>query len=1247
MPEPTAKQAPGPEWTEAQLRGIRTTGHSILVSAAAGSGKTAMLAERCAYLVCEAPERCDVDSLLVVTFTEAAASEMKSRIHAALRERADASDSERLRRQLALINHASVSTLHSFCARLLREHFHLVGLDPAFTVLDGEEAGLLRREIARELFDDRYELDGSGDFHRFVDAYGEGDDARLTRKVIDTHEMLGSLVHPQAWVDRSRHRITEAAQVLETSELGVELTELLSRGITDITSRCDRAMELIPRLGRFPAYLEALTECAQILRHWNKTLAGDGIDALAEEMRSLELPRLKAVSNSIAGKELAKEAVDSVREAMTRGAWRDLLRFTSAQWQDGLRAIQPHAEVFLGLVEEFGRRYRLAKDASRVVDFADLERFALEVLADRNGDQLAPSAAARAYHKRFAHVLVDEYQDINEVQDAILALLSRECVSDEPGQTGNLFSVGDVKQSIYRFRLAEAARFLERQKLFRRSGDQRRGEVIDLQSNFRSRAPLLDAINAIFERLMTAEAADIEYDQTHRLQPGLKYPPSDGSPCFSGAPIEMHLLPGNLVSEEEDPAPEPSDELELDRSEREAVLVAQRIRQMMGLEGAPAMQVMEKDGSGSLRPRPVRFGDIMILLRSMRYKSEQYADILRRASIPVHAQSGTGYFEMMEVRDILSLLSVLENQRQDIPLAAVLRSPLANLAEPETCLARIRLAFPAEGDEAVAFHDAVVRYAQEKDDELAAGLRDFLAQLDQWRHLAHSRAPAELIWTVYQQSGFLAFCSGLHDGEQRVANLMDLHERAGQFGSFRTQGLWRFMQFLESLRDEADLGQPSTASEADDVVRVMSIHRSKGLEFPVVILPDLGKRINLSDCQGAILTDRTAGLGMSVVDEHKMVRYPSLASVLVQRRLRQQALAEELRVLYVAMTRAKEHLILVGTCKPELCESWRNRWADHAGAFPPEMVLGARCILDWLGPAAAASTGGAGEIIRIALHPAEEVASWQSAHSKRPILTAKQTELAQLKPLAEPPPAAAGEVIDRLQFRYPFDDFTRLAAADAVTRREGHDAAATREPAARELRNPTFLAAQAPSPADIGTATHRVLLHLDFRHTCDAKNVEDQITAMVERGILRAEQSRMIDRGAIQWLLNSKIGALLKANPAALRRELSIHFAAADEGLSESADPQDRVMIRGRIDLLVPSPQGAALIDYKTDSIEAHAVPNRAQAYVPQIRQYQQAVERITGNAVSNVHLVFLTPRVIWTMSGEPARENEQGHRPR
>jgi ATP-dependent exoDNAse (exonuclease V) beta subunit len=1471
--DPVNTSSPTRKWTPEQWRGITTVGHSLLVSAAAGSGKTAMLSERCAYLVCDADEPCDVDELLVVTFTDAAAGEMKSRITAALRSRAERDPHGRAAQQLRLVDAAQVSTLHSFCSRVLRQHFHLIGLDPGFSVLDGEEAKLLRTEVARELFADRYELDDTGEFQRFVDAYGDGDDERLVRLVIKTHELLCSVVDAAGWIEQARGRLREAAtRPLNESALGRELHERIARAIDDLAARCDRATDVVRRLDGFDKYLGALRELEQTIRHWDRVFRTSGLSAL-KDVSDVPTVKLPPIKNTVPGKELAKAAVDSVRDEMKGGTWRDLLRFSPDEWLDGLRSTVPHANVYLGLVEQFARRYRAAKDTARALDFADLERFTLDVLRDPEfPEALAPSAAARSYHRRFRHVLVDEYQDINEVQDAILSLASTECLVGEgtearrhggtkggarseergvrsqegeasetgnplapspgtPGEGGgeglwypaverettdtggtltqpspgvpgegnalgparasrggrgrrpagssfglhpssslpNLFCVGDVKQSIYRFRLAEAGRFLARQAQFRADGGRRLGDVIDLQKNFRSRARLLDAINAVFAKLMTAEAVDITYDESHVLRAGAEYPPGDGVCTFAGAPIEMHLLPAKLESagapsaEGEDGAgaacEEEAAEAEMDRAEREAVLLARRIREMMGMDGQAPMCVTERgagpnvarrgawesvqerggaapaDGGAPLSPalspeyggegagsatgttnevsahnlplpgtpgsgqgerssasagdeppltptlspayrgeggrrdaesassvdgpapagawpfaevratsppthhtRPLRFSDCVILLRSMKFKADRYAGVLRRHGIPVHSESGSGYFDSTEIGDVLALLSLLNNGRQDVPLAAVLRSPLGNLPEPENSLARVRLAYPRGAG--LAFHEAVSAYANERDDELAERLKAFFANLARWRELAQRRPLADLVSGIYEQTGYLAYVSGLAGGEQRAANLLDLLERARQFGTFHRQGLARFLAFIDALREEADLGQPSVATEAEDVVRIMSVHRSKGLEFPVVFLPDLGKQINLDDCQGSILVDRQAGLGMAVVDEARKVRYPSLASMLVRSRLRQQALAEEMRVLYVAMTRAKEHLVLVGTCADELPEQWRSRWAGHVGPLPTDAVLGVTRVLDWLGPVAAAA-GAANDVVEVRGHSTADVSRWTSSTEHRPNSDMPDRGLAELAPLDPPPPpdGAAEEVVARLTSAYPYDTFAHLPAAEAMS--EEPDRLGTAGPVAT-LHKPRFmLEAGDPAAADVGEATHIVLQHLDFRRSCDREDLASQLAEFVERKLIAPAQAKSVDLPALTWLAQSTAGELLREHADVLRRELPVHVAVgagehANRGEGDraqvSADPQDRVMRRGRLDVLIPLAGGSILIDYKTDRVAPGDVPRRAELYRGQVDAYRQAVQAITGEPVREVLLAFLAARVVHRM---------------
>ncbi|HTW94098.1 MAG TPA: UvrD-helicase domain-containing protein, partial [Tepidisphaeraceae bacterium] len=832
------------KWTRAQLEGITADGGSLLVSAAAGSGKTAVLAARCVHMVCQAKEPCDVDELLVMTFTESAAAEMRERIGRALRE--FRGEEGRLRRQLALLEHAQISTVHSFCARLLRQNFNVAGVDPAFAVMDDDESKLLKRETAERIFEQHYENDPNGAFHGLVSDYGNGDDDWLMKRVIWTHDTLNSLVHPDRWISECRGMLREAGSLpLNQSQLGKELLREIEKELTRMEERCRATQGAVKELG-LARYAERLGEFGQIIGTWRRL----GLDELRDEVLSLTLDRapVEKGANRLTGKKMLDEVAESLKE---KGALYRWVRFTEKERIDGQASTLAAAEIFLDLVGEFGREYAEAKEEINALDFSDLERKALGILIGEDG---GPSDVARMLHGQFKHVLVDEYQDINEIQGAILGAVSRECLAEgvaaSPARgraVGNLFTVGDVKQSIFRFRLAEPERFLERNEAFRKRGAI--GRVIDLRENFRSRGPLLGAINETFRRLMTREAAEIEYDRTHELSAGAEFgePGELREQTFNGAPIELHLLPAKTG---EEPATRDEETEEMERGEIEALLLARRIRQIVGADGGEGMCVFENG-----RARRAKYGDIVILLRSMKFQADAYASILRREGVPVHSDGGRGFFDATEVRDIVALLRVLDNQRQDIPLAAVLRSPIANLPEAEESLARIRLAAagaektpsPAlprdseyrvagegekavgdhdseyrgtgEGEKAVArpdserrvaeggekprdvpFHEAVRKYAESGNDELAAKLRDFLAVLNDWRRRARRQPLAELLWHIYDSTGYLAFCAGLEDGKQRVANLMHLHQRAGQFGTFARQGLHRFMRFLEALK---------------------------------------------------------------------------------------------------------------------------------------------------------------------------------------------------------------------------------------------------------------------------------------------------------------------------------------------------------------------------------------------------------------------------------------------------------------
>jgi ATP-dependent helicase/nuclease subunit A len=835
----------------------------------------------------------------------------------------------------------------------------------------------------------------------------------------------------------------------------------------------------------------------------------------------------------------------------------------------------------------------------------------------------------------------------------------------------NLFAVGDVKQSIYRFRLADPQRFLARDAKYRKKLG---GQVIDLQQNFRSRAPLLAAINSVFVKLMTRQAAMIEYDRSHQLHAGATFPECDRD-AFAGSPIELHLLHTQDRDAE-------LDETAMDRTEWEATLVARRINEIVG------SGVCVADGGAM---RPIQYRDMVVLLRSAIHKADQMAGMLARHGIPVHSDARDGFFAATEIRDLLAVLQLMDNSQQDIPLAAYLRSPLAALPNPENSLAQVRFAYPADStrhdlspslgapacDELsrvgegrgggpqedatpqpspspeVPFHSAVFRYATEHTDKLATHLRDALAQIAQWRTAANQKPLADVIWTIFEETDYLAFCGTLERGRQRVANLLALHERARDFGSFASQGLYRFLRFLRGVEEETDIGQPSMLGEGENAVRIMTVHQSKGLEFPVVFLPDLGKGFNLADMNGRILLDRGGILGMPAVDVPKQVRYPSMATVLARQQMRQQIVAEELRVLYVAMTRAREHLVLVGSCRESEVEKWTATVAETGTALAAETVIEAKSPLQWLVQTQTLLEREKTESLKVDRHTAEEMSQWTAAKMADAELTPWQKDRADLKPILPTPQknAVAEEIIARLTHVYDDRRFVEKRAAVSVTEWGKKDAPSGSGFAPHPLPElpqegqyererlapPRSVAGKLPLQAtDKGTATHLVLQHL-VMHAGPA--IPQQVAEMVERCLMTTEQAKSVDYASIEWFLNCDLGKHLAATSEKdLMREVPFALAMNEP----DAAGLDRTMLRGRIDLLAHTTDGWIVVDYKTDSVNRENVNLAAERYREQVSLYRQALEQLAGIKIVAVYLVFLSPHVILKM--EPRmNEDERG----
>jgi ATP-dependent helicase/nuclease subunit A len=624
----------------------------------------------------------------------------------------------------------------------------------------------------------------------------------------------------------------------------------------------------------------------------------------------------------------------------------------------------PLLHVLVDLIVDFGERYQAAKAAKGLIDFADLEHYCLQILSAPGSmpGELYPSEAAQAYRKQFAEVLLDEYQDTNRVQEAIVELIST-------AKPGNRFMVGDVKQSIYRFRLAEPGLFLEKYKAYRSnkestSAGEMNGGRIDLARNFRSRLQVVDAVNFIFKQMMNETVGEIAYDARAELVYGAGYPPSlsdcsvemliidrakDGADKSDAFMEESEENSEEFNAESTENVTDPALEAEeLETAQLEARTIALQIKGLLGAENQEAFQVFDKRTGGN---RPATYRDIVILLRATQAWSPIIIDELKKQGIPAYAELSTGYFSATEVETMLSLLKVIDNPYQDVPLAAVLRSPMVGLTAED--LAQIRVA-----DKSVAFYESVLRTAgqntQNENDELSMKLTVFLEQLEQWRNDARQGSLADLIWSIFRQTGYYDFAGGLPGGMQRQANLRALYDRARQYESTSLRGLFRFLRFIERMKESGgDLGTARALGEQEDVVRIMSIHKSKGLEFPVVFVAGMAKMFNQRDLNEAFLLHKELGFGPRFVDTTLRVSYPTLPSLAIKKRLKLELLAEEMRVLYVALTRAREKLYLLGTVKSldKLLRGWGRHLSREAWYLPDFELAKAKSYLDWVGPA--------------------------------------------------------------------------------------------------------------------------------------------------------------------------------------------------------------------------------------------------------------------------------------------------------
>lgn len=1170
-------------FTDSQTLAIQSRGSSILVSAAAGSGKTRVLTERLLRYVSDADAPADIDRFLVITYTRAAAAELRARIMESLGALAAENPADlRLRRQQSLCCRAPIETIHSFCTAVLREYSHLLELSPAFSVLEEERAALLKRSIASRLLDQHYETIGDdAGFRLLADTVGAGrGDSRLEDTLLELYEKLRSHPYPEEWAAAQKAAlaadgVTDVADTVwgrEVLDGAAQSARYWAEAMDDAVREISASDEKLIR-----GYGESFSFSAAALRDFCRAL-GEGWDR-AGEFAHIDFPRITSPRNYDDPEKLAR--LKATREQCKKacGKLESVFAQNSEALLRDLRAAAPAMCALLDLTLELDRLYTAEKKRRGVLDFSDLEHYAARLLVDKATG--GPTWVATELSRRYTEIMVDEYQDVNAVQEMIFRAVSR--------GGNNLFMVGDVKQSIYRFRLADPGLFLEKYRSFAPAecaapGAPRR---ILLQENFRSRRSILDAANHVFSNIMSVSLGELDYDDAAALRFG-----ATGYDAAGEFPAELHII-GTGDADEESGAEAP------EAAELEARFVAEKIRALMR-EGA---EVTENGVT-----RPCTWGDFVLLLRSPNGKGRTFHRVLAEAGIPVESQQGSDFFHSLEVAVTIDLLTVIDNPHADIPLISVLRSPAFGFTADE--LSAIR-ACDKTGD----YYSALCACAA--DGNLRAA--DFLRRLDDWRALAPEIGLDELVWRLCSETGLFAICAAMRDGEMRRRNLMHLFEYARTFGESGYRGVFRFVQWLRRLEEKG--AEPETVS-VGQAVRIMSIHKSKGLEFPFVFLCDLSHRFNLSDTRAPVPMHPVLGLGPKRIDTARGVEYPTIARRAVEQRLVTETLSEEMRVLYVGMTRAKERLFL--SCvqsNPE--KALENCKASLRRPLPPEILRGASSFASWIMLTALSAP----ELLTVTVHTAEE--------SAQPDVSAAEAgaETAETGAVPESGADAAKLLRRQLDYVYPWPSAELLPSKLTATElkaggcgEEEPDGASLLPDAEAELsfRLPMpGTAAAGLSAAQRGTATHTFLEHVSLEKTGTAAELKAEAARLCERGLLRRGEADAVDYAAVARLFASPLGARMRA-AASLRREFRFLLLADAADYFSGTAADDRVLLQGVVDCCFEEDGGITVVDYKTDRVDAAQVPARAAAYRGQLRTYAKALQRIFGLPVKHCILWFL-----------------------
>ena len=1256
------------KWTEKQQQVIDSRNRNLLVSAAAGSGKTAVLVERIISMISEGPSPLNIDQLLVMTFTNAAASEMRERIGGAVDKKLkEDPGNEHLWLQAALIPQAKIMTIDSFCLELIRDHYNTLDIDPAFRIGDEGELTLLKGDVMEQVLESCYE-EADDAFIRFSEQFGGGkSDKAMEDVILQAWQFSQSHPWPDEWLLWCRQQMeAESAGDLDSSVWMQFLLKDISLQMEELAAQAEEALETAREENGPLVYEPMLMNDISRLEKIKEAADTGSFAAFYQAASQLSFDRLAAAR----GKDIdpdKKAFVSEIRTRVKKAAEKCRDTYASQSQEEaaqGIRNTKTVINVLLDMVKRFDIAYTEAKRERNVLDFNDLEHLALKVLVEKEkciedgdhvvknqeNDILRPSAAAIELSEQYEEILVDEYQDSNLVQEMLIRSISRE-------RTGrpNVFMVGDVKQSIYRFRLARPELFMEKYNTYTR--DESSHQMIELQQNFRSRASVLTCINDIFYQIMTKNLGGIRYTSETALYPGAEFEETDKK---AGIPVQL------LVADTGSEAFKQLDEDTADYTAREleAKMIAERIKSFTDEKNG--LYVWDKE---ALSYRKACYKDMVILLRSMSGWSEVFVNVLMNEGIPAVAQTRTGYFATTEVETVLSLLSVIDNPMQDIPMAAVLRSPIIGMNDNEMawmmatykrfteknqdrgvyaawklweeCKCQERSADEIKNGVSVGR----VKVPEDIADSIWEKLERFAALVEELRQDARYLPVHELLYQIYGKTGYYDYVASMPAGKTRSANLDMLAEKAAAYASTSYRGLFHFVRYIEKLKKyDTDFGEASSGDE-EDSVRIMSIHKSKGLEFPVVFLAGMGKKFNKQDAYGQLLLDADLGAAADEMDLDLRTKAPTIKKLAIKRRMELESMGEELRVLYVAMTRAKEVLVMTGTDRS--LESKMEKWSQLTltdGQIPYTILASASSFLDWVLMSRSAVPAGHMEMTQVRLDELigqELKRQLEKKNAKEALLNLDIDQIYDEK--------MNRQLEAALSYVYPYREDTKLYTQMSVselkkqsqigreednigTEREDLSALSPvyerkteqeeeqdekAESASRERKNEK----SGKKGAFRGTAYHRALECLYLPDVTDLKKLEADLLDLYQRGFLTEEAYESIFPWDIWKYLESSLGKYMQKaeREGKLHRERQFMIGIPASEMKHVFQSEEMVLIQGVIDAYIEEEDGFILIDYKTDHVpkeEADGEKVLKERYQVQLDYYGRALTQLTGKKV-------------------------------